>query len=261
LRRSRKKCAQKRKAKFGLMVITESAGRVVTRYRESLCRSWRLALVFFKRTIRNAKMKDKRRRINYESLEYAGFQLLKVILFALFVSVFFSACPMEDDPDSGAGVGLDPRLVGTWRFEFGDSYEQFVIQSDGVLGGTDDTLTYSGNYSGADSEIFSGTIRYAEEFSSSAGIIIIEYLPGHENSWPLWSGGEPEPPGNFYGIYYLNLNSAGTEVFLACTNDQKKDNGPTETETLDEAIAKFTQGNMNQLMDLSVGDPQHKVGG
>jgi hypothetical protein len=57
------------------------------------------------------------------------------------------------------------------------------------------------------------------------------------------------------------MNSAGTEVFLACTNDQNNGNGPTETKTLDEAIAKFTKGNMNQLLDLSVGDPQHKVGG
>jgi hypothetical protein len=28
---------------------------------------------------------------------------------------------------------------------------------------------------------------------------------------------------------------------------------------MEEAIAKFTRGNMNQLLDLSVGDPQHKV--
>lgn len=64
---------------------------------------------------------------------------------------------------------------------------------------------------------------------------------------------------NFYGIYFLNLNKEGTQVFLACTNDQSSNYGPTGTATMEEAIAKFTRGNMNQLLDLSFGDPQHKV--
>jgi hypothetical protein len=70
---------------------------------------------------------------------------------------------------------------------------------------------------------------------------------------------EDNPIGNFYGIYFLNMNEEGTQVFLACTNDQNNNYGPTETETLEEAITKFTEGNMNQMLDLSVGDPQHKV--
>jgi hypothetical protein len=180
--------------------------------------------------------------------------------FALTLLLLCTACPMEDDPDSGAGIGLDPRLAGVWRFEFGGDYEQFVIQSGGNTEGLGYTFTSGGNYSGADTESFSGTIVYAERFSSSAGVIIIQYLPGRKNSWPYW-GGDPVPPGDFYGIYYLNLNSAGTKVFLACTNDQNNNNGPTETADLDAAIAKFTQGNMNQLIDLSVGDPQYKAGG
>jgi hypothetical protein len=185
---------------------------------------------------------------------------LWAVFFALFVALFFTACPMEDDPNTGAGIDLDPRLVGTWRWELDGVYEEFKIQSNDILDGTDDTLTYSSNYFGADAEVFAGTIVYAERFSSSAGIIIIKYIPEHENSWPHW-GGDPNPPGDFYGIYYLNLSSAGTKVFLACTNDQATNYGPTETTSLEAAIAKFTQGNMNQLLDLSVGDPQHKVGG
>jgi hypothetical protein len=55
------------------------------------------------------------------------------------------------------------------------------------------------------------------------------------------------------------MNEEGTRVFLACTNDQNNNHGPTETDTLAEAIAKFTPGNMNQMLDLSVGDPQDKV--
>jgi hypothetical protein len=145
--------------------------------------------------------------------------------------------------------------------EFDGDYEEFKIRSDGVPGGEDDVLSCGSTFSGPGGsyvESFAGTIVYAERFSSSAGIIIIKYLSGRKNSWPNW-GGDPEPPGDFYGIYYINLNAAGTEVFLACTNDQANNNGPTETDTLDAAIAKFTKGGMNQLIDLYVGDPHHKV--
>jgi hypothetical protein len=205
-------------------------------------------------------MKNKRQWGNLKALRNIRFPLWAAF-FALFALFFFAACPMEDDPDSGAGAGLDSRLIGTWRFELDDKYEEIKIHVVGVLGDSDDTFIYSDTFTGDPEkpEKFAGTIVYAERFSSSAGIIIIKYLEGRKNSWPFW-GGDSNPPGDYYGIYYLNLNSAGTEVFFACTNDQNNNYGPTETETLDLAIAKFTQGNMNQLLDLETGDPQHKVG-
>jgi hypothetical protein len=177
---------------------------------------------------------------------------------------------LENDPLEGR-KGLDERLYGRWRFEYGRIVEEFSITREprnpanlGALSCGANIWTDIGFQ-----ENFAGDIVYAENFSQSAGIIIIEYWPDHEQVWVDWDRAYPpdyfppradNPVGkNFYGIYFIKLNEAGTQVFLACTNDQANHYGPTETATLEEAIAQFTQGNMNQLLDLSVGDPQHKV--
>ena len=182
----------------------------------------------------------------------------------------FAGCPMADDPlnDSGAAQNvLDERLYGVWEWRLNTMVERITVSpSGGGMG----TLSYGSNvYSAAVTESFAGTIVYAESFSSETGIIIIEYLPGRKQKWIDWGKANPgqnyfplrsdNPAGNFYGIYFINLNGGGTRVFLACTNDQSNNYGPTETETLEQAKAKFTRGNMNQLLDLSVGDPQTKV--
>jgi hypothetical protein len=177
---------------------------------------------------------------------------------------------LEGDPLEG-GAGLDPRLYGVWRFEYGRIVEEFNITREPRNSANLGALIAGSNIWTAIGfqENFAGDIVYAENFSESAGIIIVEYWPGHEQEWVDWNRADPpyyfplredNPAGkNFYGIYFLNMNEEGTQVFLACTNDQDNNWGPTETENLKEAIAKFTQGNMNQLLDLSVGDPQHKV--
>jgi hypothetical protein len=186
------------------------------------------------------------------------------------VILVFAGCRMESDPLTDPGTGenaLDERLYGVWEWRLGTTVEQITINPEG---GSMGTLTYGSNvYSATITESFAGNIVYAESFSSSAGIIIIQYLSGHKQKWIDWNNAAPSqnyfplrpdnPAGNFYGIYFLNLNSGGTQVFLACTNDQQNNYGPTETETLEQAKAKFTQGSMNQLLDLSVGDPQAKV--
>jgi hypothetical protein len=196
----------------------------------------------------------------------------RVFLFlALAAAVFLPAsCALEKDPLEGS-AGLDERLYGLWRFEYNRIVEEIRITREPLNPSNLGALSYGANI-WADlgfRENFAGDIVYAESFSESAGIIIIEYWPEHEQVWVDWDKAWPpyyfppradNPVGkNFYGIYFLNLNEEGTQVFLACTNDQSNNYGPTETETLEEAIAKFTPGNMNQLLDLSVGDPQHKV--
>jgi hypothetical protein len=208
---------------------------------------------------------------------------LSVLLLAALL--VFAGCPMENDPlnESPAGnpagnpaggdggeeaqSSLDERLYGVWEWRMDTMVEQFIIRpAEGSMG----TLSCGSNvYSAGIKESFAGTIEYAENFSSSAGIIIIRYLPGHKQQWVDWYSADPysnyfplrpdNPKGDYYGIYFLNMNSEGTRVFLACTNDQNNNHGPTETDTLEEAKAKFTQGNLNQLLDLSVGDPQDKV--
>jgi hypothetical protein len=196
-------------------------------------------------------------------------RLLYHTAFVLAAALFLAACPLEDDP-LGGGEGLDPRLYGVWRFEYDRIVEEIRVTPEPLNPGNLRAFT-----SGTDvwealgfQESFAGDIRYAKSFKDDAGIIIIEYWPGHKQLWVDWDKATPpfyfpprddNPVGNFYGIYYLNMNEEGTQVFLANTSDQGNNYGPTETETLEEAIAKFTEGNMNQMLDLSIGDPQHKV--
>ncbi|MDR1024846.1 MAG: hypothetical protein LBL56_03905 [Treponema sp.] len=195
----------------------------------------------------------------------------RVLLFLAFAGAVFlpASCALEADPLEGGG-GLDERLYGVWRFEYGRIVEEIRITREPHNPGNLGALVAGGAIweDIGFQENFAGDIVYAENFSESGGIIIIEYWPEHEQVWVDWSKAEPpdyfpprkdSPTGRFYGIYFLNMNEEGTQVFLAFTNDQNNRYGPTETETLEEAIAKFTTGNMNQMLDLSVGDPQHKV--
>jgi hypothetical protein len=203
----------------------------------------------------------------------------RVLLFLSFAAAVFlpASCALEADPLTEK-PGLDERLYGVWRFEFGRIVEEIRITREPQLNPANLGALVAGGVIWEDigfQENFAGDIVYAENFSTndgekvlSGGIIIIEYWPGHKQVWVDWSKAEPpdyfpprkdNPKGNFYGIYFLKMNEEGTQVFLAYTNDQSNNYGPTETETLEEAIAKFTQGNMHQMLDLSVGDPQHKV--
>jgi hypothetical protein len=199
------------------------------------------------------------------------------LLNLLFItcSLLLTSCPLENDPPEGS-ASLDERLYGLWRFESGHIVEEIDITREPQNAGNLGALSYGANIWEAVGfkENFAGDIVYAETFkeegnTGTGGVIIIEYWPGHEQVWVDWGKAYPpyhfppradSPKGkNFYGIYFLNLNPEGTEVFLACTNDQSNNYGSTETATLEEAIAKFTQANMNQMMALSVGDLQHKV--
>ncbi|MDR0568678.1 MAG: hypothetical protein LBG87_05680 [Spirochaetaceae bacterium] len=212
-------------------------------------------------------------------------------VFFLFSGVFFAGCPIEE-PDEGVRRKgwLDPRLIGTWRFTFEGSYEQCVITGtprntgprEGHLPLGSLVFGYKG-WGGAFNpdagenyhDQFGGDIVYAEAFrtssddNTSAGILIIEYYPGLENKWPWWSEA-PEnwaaqdyknTGKNFYGIYYINLWAEGRQVFLAQSNDQKTNYGPTETRTLKEAIAKFTEENLPNMLNLDVGDPHTRYEG
>jgi hypothetical protein len=190
------------------------------------------------------------------------------LLLAVFM--LFAACPLEDLPPE-QGAALDERLYGVWRYEYGSIMEEFRITREPRNAANAGALiTGSKIWEEAGfRENFAGDIVYSENFSESSGIIIVEYWPGREQLWVDWGKAAPpyhfppredSPVGkNFFGVYFYRMNEAGNEVFLALTSDQKNNNGPTETETLEEAIAKFSRENMGNLLNLSVGDPQHKV--
>jgi hypothetical protein len=192
-------------------------------------------------------------------------------LFALFLvlgALVFMACPMEDDPEDG-GPGLDSRLRGTWDFDDpGTGYggERYII-------GNDNSLSYNSLFgTGAvatPTEHWAGKIVHAESYTNTAGVIIIEYTAEKKQVWYSYlppdyvkTLHDPQPSGNFYGIYYTSLKTRDDgklEVKFANTSDQANDYGPTEAETLEDAIKKFTIENMNQLMNIDSGEPVHKV--
>jgi hypothetical protein len=179
---------------------------------------------------------------------------------------------------SGIPLGLDPRLVGVWQFKFSGGVEECTITAkaatvDGVqsLG----TMEFGGNFSSGGStfsESFAGDILWAEAFDdqdvqdqymfftpssgrwdvTSAGVIIIKYWPGHENS--MWT-----PTGDYFGLYYMNLNDEGTQVAIFHTSNQANGYGPTETTSLEAAKERFTIENIKLWLSTGAGDPQVKV--
>ncbi|MDR2053173.1 MAG: hypothetical protein LBP80_07150 [Treponema sp.] len=191
-----------------------------------------------------------------------------VALFVALSALAFMGCPMEDDSSDG-GLGLDSRLKGTWEFDdAGQGGERYVIDGTsfayGSLSGTGADAVFTKNWA--------GTIVHAERYTNSAGIIIIEYAKESKQEWSAWTDQgnnnwvstpiDPQPAGDFYGIYYHSLKTRDDgelEVKFANTSDMANNYGPTEAETLEAAIEKFTIENMTKFMDIDAGEPVHKV--
>ncbi|MDR2305464.1 MAG: fibronectin type III domain-containing protein [Treponema sp.] len=140
----------------------------------------------------------------------------------------------DPDPGSQETLDLDSRLTGTWRSDYNDGY---VI--------SDATLSYNdGSGYGFN---FTGDIRYSKKFDSVSGVIIVEYTVP-----PAYA----VLPGAFFGIYYWGLTPA--QVYLANTSELDNNYAPSETATLEAAIAKFTQANKPKFVMESVVKPQKK---
>ena len=133
---------------------------------------------------------------------------------------------------------LPQSLVGQWVFPAtGTLAEQYVI--------TPYTLQYI-DHSGSGFG-FKGYIRFVSNFSSTSGIIIIEYIDP-----PLDRGGI----NRFFGIYYRNIT--GSTVQMANSFDLVNRITP-DTATLDEATRRFTRGRMGRYVDWGVVQPQWRV--
>jgi hypothetical protein len=159
-------------------------------------------------------------------------------LLCLTVCLFL-ACPTN----SGGGGGnnnddnkLNVNLIETWLSEYFDDYTI-----------TASKLSYDDGFGGGGS--YTGTIRYVSNFTSTAGVIIIEYdadkkpvYQDYDSSWnPI---GDPYgPSGDFIGIYYQNLNP-GVSVQIGVAYIA----GGAEKATLDAAKAVFTAGNEGDYM-------------
>jgi len=119
----------------------------------------------------------------------------------LFTALLFTGCKEDGvtPPPLPDSFELDENLIGTWTSVYADGY---II--------TATRLSYG---YGADSIEYAGTIRYAEAFSSDAGVIIFQYDANHKPTYyaefdpdtyePI---GDPLPlKGNYIGVYYKDL--------------------------------------------------------
>jgi hypothetical protein len=153
------------------------------------------------------------------------------VLFCLSAALLITGCK-EDAGGSGDPVDdhkLNSNLIGTWSSPYDDEY---VI--------TANKITYDdGGYGGGSA----GTIRYVSNFTSSAGVIIIEYDADHKASYYEYDDsyniiGSLPLKGDFIGVYYKNLKP-GVSVSLGGAYIY----GGAEEATLDDAKKAFTAGN------------------
>ena len=110
----------------------------------------------------------------------------------------------------------------------------------------EDTVQYG--YGGGESDMdYEGNIRFVSNYSADSGVIIIEYTV--PPSYPKYNGN------SYFGIYYKNLTNDTVQL----ANPINADYSSPDTETLEEAIRKFTRGKMGNYVDWGVVQPQKRV--
>ena len=154
----------------------------------------------------------------------------KKVLNAVFVLVLLVAivgCDSNgntsNDNSNEQGV-FPPNLAGEWLGLIPGSTipaDYYVIEEDTLQYVMDDPewgMEYTGN------------IRFVSNYSSSSGLIIIEYTQG---------ASDPGKP--FAGIYYKSLTSSTVQLANAINPDYSS----ADTTSLDEAVEKFTRNKMD----------------
>jgi len=141
-------------------------------------------------------------------------------LLCLSTALLFTGCSTDDG--GGGGVGLNSNLIGKWLYtnEFGT--DGYTIDAKKV--------TYISDW-----YPLAGTIKQIENFTDSAGVIIIQLDAGY--------GDYGYPQGTFIGIYFKNLNP-GVSVQMGTAWAE----GGAEEPTLNAAMAAFTLGNEGTYM-------------
>ncbi|MCL2271098.1 MAG: hypothetical protein FWC24_07145 [Treponema sp.] len=155
------------------------------------------------------------------------------LIFVSFLSLalLFTGCDTEADDASADDHKLNQNLIGTWTSEFSDSY---II--------TENEISYDMGFGFGG---YAGTIEYVSNFSNTAGVIIIKYKAGQEQTYPIYDEnwnitGYHERPGDYVGIYYEDFKP-GVSVQVG-TSINITDYTGAETQTLNEAKSRFTKG-------------------
>ncbi|MDR1908791.1 MAG: hypothetical protein LBQ35_02625 [Spirochaetaceae bacterium] len=155
------------------------------------------------------------------------------IVAALVVLGGLTGC--ETDPEPNPEDELNPALITTWS----STYSSYVITADDV------------SYLNSSGEIdFAGSIKYVDNFSETAGVLIIEYDDEYKPEYyaeydpDTWLPvGDPLPlKGNFIGVYFKGLSADSAQIGSAYKE------GGAEESTLEAAIAAFTVDNEGDYM-------------
>jgi hypothetical protein len=158
-----------------------------------------------------------------------------ILLVMLFLSSAFLLIGCKDEPDPVDDQNkLNQNLIGTWASEYDDIYAITAVH-----------LSYDDGFGGG----YAGAIKYVSNFTSTAGVIIIEYDAGHKPRYYDNDFNPVIPPkGDFVGIYYENL-VPGVSVKIAQAIDLSDYTGAEET-TLDAAKNAFTSGKKGDYISV-----------
>ena len=151
-------------------------------------------------------------------------------LFFLAMAAILGGCSTDSEDDTNVPVSLPAALFGKWVSSFNDYFE--ITNAGGTQ-----TITYNdGGYGFG----YQGSIDFVSNYDSKSGVIIIKYTDNTNKN-------KTNP---FHAIYYLNLTNTKSVEFNN-TSDIANNYADADTTTLNEAINKFTRGNMSNYMDLA----------
>jgi hypothetical protein len=147
--------------------------------------------------------------------------------------------------DNGNIPGALPYLLqGEWFFySYGNPSDGYKITNtelwydDDGLGG----MNYHGN------------IRFVSNYSSGAGVIIIEYLAG---GYPTYTMNGGHNGNAFFAVYYRNLKADSVQLANATTLPL---NTCPDTATLEEAIAQFTRMKAGNYVNWGTVQTQRRI--
>ena len=163
--------------------------------------------------------------------------LSTVLILGFLAAVIGCASNITDDNSNIPGT-LPERLQGEWVFiPPGSSKpaDYYVIKEATVEYVFDDPEWGSFGYE--------GDIRFVSNYSSSSGVIIIEY-----------TNDSSDPAKPFAGIYYKNLTNSTVQLANAINTDYSS----ADTATLKEAIDKFIRNKMDTYVSWAYVQPYTK---
>ncbi|MDR1250636.1 MAG: hypothetical protein LBK62_00560 [Treponema sp.] len=160
------------------------------------------------------------------------------VLLCLAPVLLFLSCPMEGGTGGGGGDGggsgggdTPPSLFGTW---LGVVLPENTPDTYGISAAT---LEYDDNSAAYHFE-YAGDIKKITAFTSSAGVIILQYTSVDPSQGTA---------GDFFGVYYREL-SAGT-VKMANAYDLTNQEYPS-ADSLEQAQTQFTVGNAGKYVSV-----------